>query len=62
MHANQTNSTGKKRNLNTRLSPELRACLDAEVARRGIDKSDLVRESLEHYLPISAMLPGKEKL
>lgn len=33
-----------------RLTPELRACADAEAARQGRRLSDVAREALEQYL------------
>ena len=61
MHANQKTNTHKSNNFNFRLEPELRELVEVESARRGKAKADIMREALEHYLPISSMLPGKEK-
>jgi hypothetical protein len=58
MHANQHTSRGAKVNLNTRITPEMRDGLDVEATRRQIDRSDLIREAIEHYLPISRLLPA----
>ena len=59
MHANQKTNTHKSNNLNIRLSPGLRELVEVESSRRGKDMADIVREALEHYLPISSMLPER---
>lgn len=52
MHANQHTSTGAKRNLNVRLAPETLKRLERAAKVRRKDKSDIVREAIELYLPL----------
>jgi len=52
MHANQHTSTNAKRNLNVRISIETLRRLNRAARARRKDKSDLVREALDLYLPL----------
>jgi hypothetical protein len=42
-------STGLERQIGVRVTPELRAALEAEAAERGIEPSVLIREILEKH-------------
>jgi len=62
MQGNQYTTTQPMtgRNLNIRLSEELRALVDKAAERQGSTAADVVREALEHYLPILESLPAKD--
>jgi hypothetical protein len=62
MRGNQYTTTQPMtgRNLNIRLSEEQRARVNKAAKRQGATAADVVREALEHYLPILESLPAKE--
>jgi hypothetical protein len=57
-HTTKVPMTG--RNLNVRLSAELRAQLGTQATRLGLTDADVVREALAFFLPVLAGRPAKE--
>lgn len=63
MHRNQHSleGPGVKVTINFRVTEAVRDELEAEARRRNMERSDLLREAVEHYLPLSQRFPPPAK-